>query len=246
MVVNLKVQNEPYKNAILKFIDFERVSVAIGLRIQAARLGDRLVKFTPPKSESQGKDAVERDIRRVYGPLDYRKFSDPVRRIIKSRNYTALQKIIDKIKKGPLVGKRVIQFAASLHRAAQDRRGRVKEELQNVTPDFNLVRDYIKRIQKNVGQARGGWAASVFALGRRVNTGLGYAGWVSRHANAGRVIDDADDLVNPSVTLLNESEWAGSGDQDRVVAGAIRARTRDILSYIAKTQQQNIARAKLN
>jgi len=46
--------------------------------------------------------------------------------------------------------------------------------------------------------------------------------------------------------MENRSEWAEAGDEDRVVANAIRSRTRNVREAIAKAQARAAEKARLN
>ena len=82
-------------------------------------------------------------------------------------------------------------------------------------------------------------------LGNKVNVGERVDAYVERHRNAGHVEDHAESIVESYIRMVNASEWAGSGDQDRVVAGAVKARKRDIRTFIRKAQEEAVMKAKL-
>lgn len=228
--------SERFRAAILNFIRHQKVSVAEGMRIQGRLLAEQIVKFTPPKDKKQGEAAVERDINRVFNPLDPDNFKPSVARLIRSGDWEALQAFIDRIKTGPLVNKRVIAFTAALHRQNQASRGRVHKELPYVTAEVDAVRDYIRSVKKHVGQGRGGWASAVEGLGGKASK------WVSRHAGSGELIDRADAL-SPSIEMINKSEWAKGGDEGRIVQNAIRSRIEKIEKSIAIKQAQAMKKA---
>lgn len=90
------------------------------------------------------------------------------------------------------------------------------------------VRAYLKTKLRMVGQAKGGWAAGIFALGGRISRN----GWVGRHANAGTAQINLNGS-NPSIVLTNNSAWASGGDPERIRGAAIAGRLREIQSRIA-------------
>ena len=88
-----------------------------------------------------------------------------------------------------------------------------------------IVDQYIELKKKNVGQARGGWAAGYLAFGGKISL----KGWVGRHMDAGSVTGwppSSRGEINVSIT--NNSAWASNGDPDRIVENAIAGRERDI------------------
>ena len=61
------------------------------LRGEGRQLASRLVRFTPPKTLSQGRKAVARDIRRAVLPLRPGDFdSKRIRQLIRKRDYSGL------------------------------------------------------------------------------------------------------------------------------------------------------------
>ena len=229
--------NEKFKDALLSFIRHQGIEFREGLRIQGRLLAEQIIKFTPPKNRAQGNNAVRRDIGRVFNPLNPNKLTK-ISRLIRSRDNAALQRFIDGLKDGPLKGKKVISFSPSVHRNMQKSRGRVQTASSFVTPDFDEVKAYIKKIQKNVGQAKGGWAASVNGLGGSVSS------WIDRHRGSGSM-EDRTNEVPAYITMTNASVWASGGDDGRIVANAIQSRTVRIVKGIQRAQAAALHKAKL-
>jgi hypothetical protein len=48
------------------------------------------------------------------------------------------------------------------------------------------------------------------------------------------------------IRMENRSEWAEAGDEDRIVANAVRSRTRNVRESILKAQQRAAEKARLN
>lgn len=94
-----------------------------------------------------------------------------------------------------------------------------------------IVEEFVKLKQKNVGQARGGWAAGYLAFGGK----LSLKGWVGRHKDAGQITGwpaSARGVID--VTITNNSAWSSNGDPDRIVENAIAGRERDIEKMIER------------
>lgn len=233
--MNLTFQSDAKEHsaALLEFARYKRFTTARALRFEGRQLAALLIKLTPPRNRSQGRAAVSRDIRRAVRPLRPQDFDSPkLKALIRARDYAGLQIVFQRIERGEFRNALVKAFDPSLHRDAQKSRGRVLKSTGVVTPDSDLVRDYIKKIQDNVGGGKGGWAESLIHLGGKT------AAWISRHRNQGSVEDKADNAVSAYIKMSNESEWAEGGDEDRIVANAIRTRTTAIRTALVKALQQ--------
>jgi hypothetical protein len=106
-----------------------------------------------------------------------------------------------------------------------------------VTPDFESERDYIAHMQTHVGQGKGGWAASLIALGGRP------AAWIAEHAGAGKFEDHTSNPIREYVQMTNESEWAGAGDEDRVIANSLRSRSLAMVNALARAQERALKKS---
>jgi hypothetical protein len=213
----VRVDTSTFEAAMNRFIALKRISLAEGLRLQAGLLADELVRDTPPQAgtvggksygaRKAGEARVERDIRRAVRPLDPRKWtSDGMAELIRSKNYDALQKVFSRFS-----SLRIVPFSPRLHQEARDPEGRVRRDTGRATPDLAEHVAYVKRIKARVGLAKGGWAASQKALGRRVQA------WLTPHLRYGRLIDRTDQ-AEPSLTMQNEAHWAG----DRLAGIVVR------------------------
>ena len=89
---------------------------------------------------------------------------------------------------------------------------------------------YIKRVQGMVGQAKGGWAASFMRLGGRMSIG----GWVGKHAaRAGRIRTNfSPDKV--AIEMVNRSQWANGGDENRIIASSLNMRAKSLEQAIKR------------
>lgn len=233
MRINASSNLPEFQKMLLASMQFYRTDLPTELRKQSRLLGQRLIQFTPPNTRAQGRAAVQRDIHRAVRPLRRQDFkSKKLQKLLRERSYSGLQIVFDKLKTGDLRGAQVKPFSPDLHQRARDRRGRVTRWRKVVTPDVEDVKAYIERVQANVGEAKGGWANLVTRLGGSV------AQWIEVHSDAGQFEDKAGDLVNAYIRIDNNSEWAGAGDEDRVVANAIRSRTRDMALALQIAQQK--------
>jgi len=241
--ISADIEYADYAEAMARFIREQGAIVPKALRFEGRQLAARLVKFTPPRTLSQGKKAVARDIKRAVRPLRSRDFSSKaIRKLIRKKDHAALEAVFANFPQtSDLHGVAVVEpDFPKMHEEVRDRRGRVKRFQGRVSPDAGVVRDYIGTIQARVGRGRSGWAISLLALSGRTSA------WVIRHGSGqtGRF----EDRLKPEgyLRMENRSEWADQGDEDRIVANAIRSRAKSVLNALAKAQGEAIQKAKLN
>jgi hypothetical protein len=228
--MQLETNVPEFTHALSEFIRFYAVSIPKALRYQGRLLAQEFIRKTPSRTRSQGRHAVGRDIQRAVRPLRPQDFSSrEIRTLIRKRDYAALTAVFSHFP-NDLRGASVVPFSAKLHTQARDRRGRVQRFQRKATPDADLVNRYIAQVRGKVGEAKGGWAASLIGLEGRP------AAWIAQHAGSGTFDDHAHDLVGPYIRMTNQSEWAGGGDEDRVIADSLRSRSMAILIALAKAQ----------
>ncbi len=240
MNLEIDIEYRNYAEAMAEFIRYHGTLLPKALRFEGRQLALRLVKLTPPRTLAQGKKAVARDISRAIRPLRPSDFeSREIRRLIRRHDYSALEAVFARFpEKSDLRGVSVVQAQLpEMHAQVRASRGRVLRFQRRVTPDAERVRDYIRSTQEHVGRGRSGWAVALIALGGKPQA------WVLRHTkrDTGEFEDRAD--VRGYIRMENKSEWAEAGDEDRVVANAVRSRTQNIRTAIAKAQAEAIRKA---
>jgi len=147
------------------------------LMIEAKELIRRVVSFIPPKTMSQGRAAVARDIGRTMRALDPSSFTSPeIRKILLSGDVAAIQRLVD-VTPG-FAGLLVSLFDPSLHTSKRSRYGRVSATNQPaLVPQPDLVKGYTRSVQNRVGLLKSGYAAAASALG------LSLPQWVRKHGS---------------------------------------------------------------
>ncbi len=243
MNATIDIEYQNYANALGEFIRERGTLLPKALRGEGRLLATRLVRYTPPKTLSQGRKAVARDIQRAVRPLRAADFTSPrIRKLIRQRDYARLEAVFARFPQGSdLHGVSVVEPKfPQMHEDARSSRGRVLRFQGRVTPDADKVRDYIRAVQDRVGRGRSGWAVALMALGGKPS------GWIVRHAvrDTGTFEDRVD--AQGYIRMENRSEWAEAGDEDRIVANAIRARTRNVREAIANAQARAAEKARLN
>lgn len=131
---------------------------------------------------------------------------------------------------------------AKVHQMARTKRGRTSEAgffkekkvgrwkwLNKLVTREKTVAKYISKKLKQVGQAKGGWAAAYMRFGGRMSI---TTGWIGKHAAKwGRVQSRlTDDVID--ISMYNRSAWASSGDPDRIIPKAIAGRTESLKAAI--------------
>jgi|HubBroStandDraft_3_1064219.scaffolds.fasta_scaffold03065_4 hypothetical protein len=165
-----------------------------------------IIDLTPPETLAQGRKAVERDITNAMSP-----WGGPDGQFKGIRNQGLRERLVsyqrlgayDKLKEvwakiGGRSGLQLLDFDPALHHRAQNSRGHVPSPQNIMVPQLRAWQQYVAQVQKQVGRARGGWAASADLVG------LSVPGWVRQHAAGG----SADLLVEEgktTFTFINRS-----------------------------------------
>lgn len=236
MQLNATTNAPEYRDALINWMAAFGKGVRETIRTQGRLLGQAAVRLTPPRNQAQGKQAVSRDLRRVFYGLENRDaFSAPVA-VIKGQDYVkafvsngVVFGVVHDLFKGAVSTKELDQW----HQSHRDHRGRVPADLKEtdmggwkqirkmVIPS-NVLEAYVRQVQDDVGRGRAGWGLGVQQLGGTVPA------WVGKHTSAVGKFIDGIQTESPYVQFENESEWAGRGDDDRVMRNAIESRIRDV------------------
>ena len=166
----------------------------------------RCIGFTPPKSLSQGRKAVARDIKRSAAPLTPETFDSPV---LRSR----LEDMMDKGSTNQQIESfmrrvgwkkaQVKAFSPELHKSQRDNRGRVQRSKGVFVLEVQELKKYILEIQQHVGFMKSGWVPAFHSLGGKAKA------WITRHSRPSGFV--ANNLVGekPSVTIGNLTKGIG-------------------------------------
>lgn len=197
------------------------------LRQQFRLLLVQLIRFTPPRSLSQGRKRVAIDLAKVVSPFDAARLRNQrLRAIVRGGDTEAFNAFAAAAR----MRARAVDPSQipALHARARDSRGRVR---RGQRPVFVLgrrataaYRSYVRRKQNNVGIARAGWAPALEAGGGNV------PGWVARHGRRfGTVEDHSARPRQPEMIARNRAPWASRRDEGpRILANALDARRRDM------------------
>ena len=136
------------------------------------------------------------------------------------------------------------QNMASVHKANRNpRTGRTfnKPSKFYITSDSTSLHNYIAARQKMVGLAKSGWAECVKQLRKGSQSLRGIPKWVTRHTHGfGSVVDNADNLFRPTVTLTNALPWA-----DQVIRPSEQLMAQSIVAEKMKKQMAMILKKRV-
>lgn len=227
-----------FGKALSEYITYHRKDVAVAMREQGRLLVKLAMDFTPPRTKGQGQRRVAADIKKALNPLVASRFdSKTMRKLIRQGNSPALEAIFRRSGRYSRVLK-VGEALKPFHKAERGKRGRVDKASTIATPDNKGVREYIAQRRENVGMGKGGWAKGLTELGGKAPE------WVTRHSNQGTAEIKTTSL-GVSIAVHNRSPWASRGDDERIVANAIRSRAQrireSILQHAAHSMKKKLA-----
>lgn len=221
-------------------------SVAVSLAIQTQPFG------SGPEPQKTGINAVRRDIGKVYACLDtvYDEIKAADRlgmamgfyAAVKNGNLDRAQTIL-RHSKSPNRNTPIGAFdKGAAHRSSRNSRGRVSRRRPAlVVSNFERVGPYIKRVERLVGFAKGGWAACARALGgvRGIN-----AGWVTRQKSPGEVIENYS-FGAAKITLKNNVRYIDKAISEAQIQEALRIEQEKMEKYIEIRIAKAAERARL-
>lgn len=240
----MTLQLEGARDYVLKLREFaaaKGITMGQAMRDEGRNLMRLIIRFTPPQTKKQGDNAVRREIQRAVVPMEEQDFDNPrMKSLIRTHDYVGLTAVVKKFKAtAPAANTDVIRFDGSYHQKQRDTRGRVSRgHSRYSTPDD--MDQYIKERLKAVGQARGGWVPGLEGLGGKA------AQWYGRHRQLGEFVDGTKSFINPFFEVTNKSRWANRGDDDRVVANAVRSRTSILARKLEDAIQSASRKSGLN
>lgn len=236
-----------FNRALLAWINRHPGRIKTVLRGEMRSLLRLVMRFTPPARKKQGEDALERDINNAVRPLRLKDFRGShswarnMRRAIRDQDMEVAQ-ILMRRSSPKHSGLTVVPFSPELHLNARGIRNRVRKPTGFATLDEQDFDAYVDEMLPRVGNAKGGWAKGLLALGGTV------ADWVRRHEYAGE-FEDRLESSNPSITVANKSSWGkgersgrSNGNADRVVRNALRSRGETLAKKLAKAQEEDMKR----
>ena len=247
-----------------QFEDWQIVAnqdIVTAWRFQAKLIAERLIggigggstwnRATPPGTRKQGENAMQRDIKRAVAPLSGDGFRDiklkkRITVAVREGDIAALQTMVrNGIFGSALVSAKVLPAGNeyTAHNNSRRSRGRVTEKQPKfAVPGDAYLKKYIADGKQAVGEGKGGWVASLNALGGSCGD------WISRHKKSGTCEDHLNYLSGLSDKLsfkmINRSKWASGGDEDRIIDTVLGDRAEAIKADIAHRLEDSFKTGK--
>jgi len=262
MTPEVQVDTTLFEEALVRYKAGTGKTWAEVIREQGRLMVQRVIALTPPRTRAQGRNAVARDVRRVFIDSesagvriasvakwrerllhdaelgDFRFRSASVQKAWEARDWATLEIIFARsdAKRFKVIEAPTID----LHHAARVR-GRVPRGSRTklVVPDARVLGRFVARLQQGVGIAKAGWAASMLQLGGKL------PGWVSgQRKRFGGFEDQSTRLTDPSFTARNEAEPVADLDRELDLARtATEGRVRDMTRYLELYLEREAAKA---
>lgn len=212
-MVEIDADLRNWEAAVVKWAVATRTDIAEALRIQAKRTTGLVVRMTPPMKslaalepwgtqKRLGEAAVERDVKRLFTPLDEVAGSiknpalkERMEEAVAARDMPSVFALMNVLKMPQDV---VRQPTEALHNRWRDNRGRVRRQRSRyLVISRGAVNAFVRMKKRLVGRAKGGWAAAANVLG------VALPAWIKRHPEQGAILDEADKRDDPSITIRN-------------------------------------------
>ncbi len=214
------------------------------LKVEGRRFVESVIKQSHPKSEAQGRNAVLRDLRRVFFPVSAKLIAGAVAVKDYFRLWTESggNKVVGVVRRDfrPQI---TLEAMKAIHARRRDKRGRVSGSdltlRQAVRGKLNLIKRivvpddtfkaYAKEVAAHVGRLRSGFAHAAIKLGGSLNTR-----WIARHLTASKRTGFVQMNLKgekPSVLIGNTAAGAEprlGGIVQRALAGRVKAMTTNI------------------
>ena len=237
MKINFEVELKGFESALVRYKLACQKDWQFVIKQQARLVGEKLIKFTPPKSVSIGKKNVAQDIGKVFADLGNTKWNDKsLDKMWRAGNFEGVKKALDNHpdKENLLIFQyeRIFkQPIRNIHKKAIGGRGRVPKRWQTryAVSGKGEHKKYVKIFQGHVGTARSGWLAAVKGLGGKAPT------WVSKHGTRFGDFVNRNHGDNPYVELINRVRTFPKGSMPmKILTRAIKAQRMAMESNIKR------------
>ncbi len=242
MSIDMKVYTEDFENALVRYKVACQKDWQFVIKQQSRRVGEKLVKFTPPKTSGIGKKNVARDIGKVFADLGNTKWEDkPLDKMWKAGDFEGVKKALsahpsketlpifqyEKIFKKPI---------RAIHKAAIGKSGRVPKHFKTryAVAGKGELKKYVKKVQLQVGVAKSGWLAALVKLGGKAPN------FVARHGTKYGGFVDGNKGDNPFFTLINKvSTFPQGGTPARILRRAFIAQIKAMENNIKRLMDKS-------
>ena len=253
--VNMTLEADAFRHMIELITTTTKTDARKVVKEEARLLLQQIIKFTPPFGEQYltstgktrrphgktiGRQAVDRDIRRALNPMLEEDWRSPrIKEVIRNRDTKAMMAILDNMKYTKSKG--MTEWAGdfrSQHLKVRDNYGRVRKKSNVFTFDGKGTLNYIKKVQKRVGMAKGSWGKALSLAGGTP------APWTIKalaesSKNIHKELDHMNDPVNPSLTVVSAARGVKGNDRlAHHVKGAFRVRALSMVSKLSRMLNQ--------
>lgn len=242
MSVKFEIITKDFGNALAKYKVACRKDWQFVIRQQSCIVGEKLVKFTPPKTAAMGKRNVARDIGKVFADLSNTKWHDKsLDKMWRAGNFDGVKKALEnhpnKLQMPVFKYKRIfVKPIRNIHKAAINRSGRVPKNWHTsyAVAGKGELKKYVKRVQLQVGVAKSGWLAALVKLEGKALS------FVSRHGTKYGGFIDGNKGDNPFFTLINKvSTFPQGGAPARILRRAFIAQTKAMENNIKRLMDKS-------
>lgn len=242
MSVNFEIITKDFENALTKYKVACHKDWRFVIRQQSHIVGEKLLKFTPPKTAAVGKRNVARDIGKVFADLSNTKWHDKsLDKMWRAGNFEGVKKALEnhpnKLQMTIFKYKRIFaKPVRNIHKVAINRNGRVPKNWRTsyAVAGKGEVKKYVKRVQLQVGVAKSGWLAALVKLGGKAPS------FISRHGTKYGGFIDGNKGDNPFFTLINKvSTFPQGGTPARILRRAFIAQTKAMENNIKRLMDKS-------
>jgi hypothetical protein len=228
--MTVSVDMSAFNLAVRRYVTDLHLGFRTVVRISARHLAEQLMKYTPPKSQAQGRAAVKRDIGRAMWLLDPKKIQNKrLAQLVSDQNFDAVAAFMSHVKTGILAGMRLKRFDPVLHSSVRDSRGRVRRSQRVAVLERRPLKAYIQTMLGHVGSTKYLWGMVMSHFGASVPM------WILKHKTVhGEIEEDTKSVMvgdmlsalpyYPSVTMTNRGPGIAALSVSQIQA-AINTRT---------------------
>lgn len=233
-MVSIKTDTSRLEFALAQLALEAKVGLGPVIKEEARYLVKTFIQFTPPKSASQGRNAVSKDIGKLAVSLDYSKlmakaneggFYKSMARLVRKRETEKLRQLFQNPNLKFYYGRKVMGNYGELadqHRKQRNNYGRISKDRMLAAYSGD-----VKRLRKEISD-RVGWTASGWIPAARA-TGAQFKKFTDKFGDRSGTVR-SNFGTNPFVDAINRQ--VKIPDYQRMIDGAIRSRTTTTLKKL--------------
>lgn len=230
MKFTFEINKARYRDTLNEFVRVLGADAEKLLREEMRLFLREIIRFTPPKTNAQGRKAVEGDIQKAIGLLDQNSFGRareevrlPMRELIRRRDNETLQEAMREMDGRYWIVK---TFDKNDHISRRNRYGRVRRKSFVMTTDRTAYNRYVREVKGRVGYAKSGWLKAAEAVG------LPLPSWVRRHAGYAKGGFEAPTANKLEIVARNGS--VRIPNYERTVSSALNSRRMSVEKEFAR------------